>query len=62
MYFIPGEFLSGTPSYHFRFVVASNHAPRSIVRCDSVSHAIDPVFDMDQMNVNSIFIEKKSKT
>lgn len=43
---IPGESLSGTPSYHFRFVVVLNHVPRSIVRCDSVSRVEDPNFNI----------------
>lgn len=56
--FIPGEFLSGTPSYHFQFVAALNHVPRSIVRCDFVSHVIDPVLNTNQVNINLIFKAK----
>lgn len=51
--FLPGEFLSGTPSYHFQFVVALNHVPKSIVRCGFVSHVIDPNLNMNQIHVKS---------
>lgn len=38
----PGEFPFGIPSYHFRFVVESNHVPKSTVQYDFASLATDP--------------------
>lgn len=53
--FLPGEFLFGTPSYHFLFVVALNRVPRSVVRCGFVSHVIDPNLNMNQIHIKSIY-------
>lgn len=38
----PVEFPSGIPLYHFRFVVESNHVPKSAARCDFAFHEVNP--------------------
>lgn len=43
----------GIPSYHFRFVVESNRAPKSAVQCDFVSLVTNP--ERNKFNYNKCY-------